>query len=266
MLRGDLSLAGKEMRMQRTMAGVALVLILSFAGPAGAYEAVEVKDGGTLTGVVKFIGDPPKLAPIPVTKDKDACGGSKPSEALILGPNKGVKHTVVWIEGISKGKKIEAKEMALDNAKCLFVPHVIVVVSGNSAKVKNSDPILHNTHGFLEKATVFNLALPIQDQVIDITKRLKKTGVVDIKCDAHPHMRASMIVRDNPYIAVTDESGNFKIVDVPPGTYKVVAWHESWKVTGSDKDGRPIYDKPVVITREAKVPAKGEVKVEFELR
>lgn len=247
-------------------AGLGVALILGLVGPAGGYEATDVKDGGTLTGVVKFAGDPPKLAPIPVTKDKEVCGDSKPSEALVVGAGKGVKNTVVWIEGITKGKKPQGHEAVLDNVKCLFSPHVVVVVAGATAKVKNSDGILHNTHGFLEKATVFNLALPIQNQVIDVTKRLKKTGVVDIQCDAHPHMRASMIVVDHPYIAITDDGGAFKLADIPPGTYKVVAWHESWKVTATDKDGRPSYDKPVMITKDVTIPAKGETKLDLELR
>lgn len=252
-------------RLRWRTVGLIATLLLGAAGAAGAYEAVDVKDGGTLTGVVKFAGEPPKLGPIPVTKDKEVCGTSKPSEALVVGPNKGVKNAVVWIEGIAKGKKPQGGDTVVDNVKCLFSPHVSVV-GGGPAKIKNSDSILHNTHGFLDKATVFNLALPMQNQVIDVTKRLKKTGVVDVQCDAHPHMRATMVVLDHPYVAVTDDSGAFRLTDVPPGTYKVVVWHESWKVTGTDKDGRPSYDKPVTVTREVAVPAKGEAKLDVELR
>lgn len=253
------------MRTRRAIVGLALALVLSLAGPSAGYEVVDIKDGGILTGVVKFVGEPPKLTPVPVTKDRGACGDSKPSEALIMGPNKRVKHAVVWIEGITKGKKPES-EATLDNVACLFRPHVVAAVVGGKTTVTNSDPILHNTHGFLDRVTVFNLALPNQNQVIDIARRLKKPGVVEILCDAHPHMRAWMIARDNPYVAVTDESGSFKIADIPPGTYKVVAWHESWKVTGTDKDGRIAYDRPVTITKEVTIPARGEAKIEFELR
>jgi plastocyanin len=253
------------MKTRQAIAGLALALVLGLAGPSAGYEVVEVKDGGILTGVVKFVGDPPKLTPVPVTKDQGACGDSKPSEALVLGPNKRVKHAVVWIEGITRGKKLES-ETTLDNATCLFRPHVVAAVVGGKTTVTNSDPILHNTHGFLDRVTVFNLALPNQNQVIDITRRLKKPGVVDIQCDVHPHMRAWVIVRDNPYVAVTDESGSFKIADIPPGTYKVVAWHESWKVTGTDKDGRVAYDRPVTITKEVTIPPRGAAKIEFELR
>ncbi len=253
------------MRRFHAIAGMTLILALG-ANLAWGYEVVEVKDGGTLTGTVKFLGEPPKQAPIPVKKNRDLCGETVPSEALVLGPDKGVKHAVVWIEGISKGKKPDATEVVVDNVKCLFDPHVAAVAVGGKAAVKNSDPILHNTHSFLEKVTVFNLALPNQGQLIDITRRLKKPGIVDIQCDAHTHMRAWLVVREDPYFAVTDGSGAFKITDVPPGKYKVTAWHESWKVVGQDKDGRPIYDKPVMTTKEVTIPAKGEAKVEFELK
>ena len=78
-------------------------------------------------------------------------------------------------------------------------------MAGGRVRVKNSDAILHNTHGFLGKPTVFNLALPNRDQMVDITKRLTRPGVVRVLCDAHPHMFAWMVVHDSPYVAVTDD-------------------------------------------------------------
>ena len=76
------------------------------------------------------------------------------------------------------------------------------------------------------KLTVFNIALPTKDQVVDITQRIKKPGVVEVVCDAHTHMRAWIVVRENPYFAVTDDSGQFRIEEIPPGSYRVTAWHE----------------------------------------
>lgn len=252
--------------MRRGALSLMLALAGAIVGPAMGYEGVEVKDGGTLTGSVRFVGTPPKLAPIPVKKNQDVCGSSMPSEALVLGADGGVRNTVIWIEGISKGKKIGTKEAVLDNNKCLFVPHVHAVTTSTPTKIKNSDPILHNTHGFGSKKTAFNLALPNKDQVIDITRRIKEPGVMDIQCDAHSHMRAWMVVRPDPYVAVTDDRGAFQITDIPPGAYKVMAWHESWEVKGADKGGRPIYGEPVILTKEITIPSKGEAKVVFELK
>ena len=38
-----------------------------------------------------------------------------------------------------------------------------------------------------------------------------------------------MIVSPTPYFAETDDSGNYKIKDVPDGTYTLTTWHEGTK-------------------------------------
>ena len=245
---------------------VALIM-MALAAPAahGAYEAVEVTDGGTLTGVVRFAGTPPKPAPLAVNKNREVCGEQKPSEALVVGSEGGVRGSVVLIEGVSRGKK-PTGDVVLDNHKCLFVSHVTAVAVGDKVRVKNSDPILHNTHGFLGKPTVFNLALPNKDQMIDVTRRLGRPGVVRILCDAHPHMFAWMVVHDSPYVAVTDDRGAFRIDDIPPGTYKVTMWHEGFRPKGLDKDGRPIFDEPRTITKDITIAPRATATVDFEIK
>ena len=252
--------------VSRIVVAFAILSLLVSVPPAGAaYEEIAVKDGGTLTGVVRFTGTAPKLEPIPVNKNRDVCGDQKPSEALVVGPDRGVKGSVILLEGVTKGKKATGDVM-LDNHKCLFVGHVTAAGPGDRVRVKNSDPVLHNTHGKLGKPTVFNLALPNKDQMIDVTKRLTKPGVVRVLCDAHPHMMAWMIVHDSPYYAVTDDKGAFKIDGVPPGTYKVTLWHEGFRAKGVDKDGRPAYEDPVTVTKEITVAPKGAATVDFELK
>jgi hypothetical protein len=230
-----------------------------------AYEVIAVTDGGTLTGVVRFSGPPPKLEPLPVNKNREVCGEQKPSEALVLGPDRGVRGSAVLIEGVAKGKK-PTGEVLLDNHRCLFVAHVTALPAGERARVKNSDGILHNTHGFMGRPTVFNLALPNKDEMIDITKRLTKPGVIRVVCGAHPHMSAWMIVHDSPYVAVTDDTGTFRIDRIPPGTYKVTMWHEGFRAKGVDKDGRPLYDEPRTITKDVTIAAKSAATVGFELK
>jgi plastocyanin len=232
--------------------------------PAGAYVEAPVVDGGTLVGRVRFAGEPVKGEPLPVRKNTDVCGDTKPFQALVVGPNHGVRNTVVYLEGVERGKK--PAEFELDNAKCLFVPHVSAVMAGARVRIKNTDPILHNTHGFHDRVTVFNVALPNKDQVVDITQRIKKLGVIEVQCDAHTHMRAWIVVRDSPYFAVTDDEGRFRIGEIPPGRYRVVAWHEGWVVTGKDKDGRPLHDPPRLLTQEITISPKGEATLDFELK
>ena len=253
--------------MRRGAVALGLALALGLSGavrPGAAYVEAPVPDGGAVTGRVRFAGEAPKGGPLAVRKNTDVCGEHKPFQALVLGPTKGVKGTVVALEGVERGKR--AAEFELDNTKCLFVPHVSAAMVGAKVRIRNSDPVLHNTHGFMDRLTVFNIALPTKDQIVDVTQRIKKPGVVEVVCDAHTHMRAWIVVRDNPYFAVSDDNGQFRIDEIPPGRYRVTAWHEGWLETGKDKDGRPLYDPPRVLTQEVTVPAKGEVAVEFELK
>ena len=242
-----------------------LVLAAALAAPAAAYEVVTVADGGVLAGVVKFAGVPPKLEPLAVNKSRDVCGDQKESEALVLGAERGVRGSVILLEAVARGKK-PAAEAVLDNHRCVFVSHVTAAMTGEKARVKNSDAILHNTHGFLGKPTVFNLALPNRDQMIDITKRLTRPGVIRVVCDVHPHMSAWMIVHDSPYYAVTDERGAFRIDGIPPGSYKVTMWHEGFRPRGLDKDGRPLYDEPRTVATDIIIAPRATATVDFELK
>ena len=239
--------------------------MLLVAAPAGAYEVAAVQDGGTVTGTLKFVGTPPKLDPIRVNKNRDVCGEQKLAEALVLSAEKGVKGGVVLIEGVARGKK-GGGDVVLDNNQCVFVSHVTAVELKERVAIRNSDPILHNTHGFRGAPTVFNVALPTKGQEIEVTKYLKNPGVVRVLCDAHPHMSAWLIVHDSPYFAVTDDKGAFRITDVPPGTYKVTMWHAGFRPKSADKDGRPTYDEPRTVTREITVAPRATVTVDFELK
>ncbi|MEX2146193.1 MAG: carboxypeptidase regulatory-like domain-containing protein [Candidatus Rokuibacteriota bacterium] len=243
---------------------VAVALAVAMSAPAMAYEQITVSGGGTLTGVLKFAGVPPRLEPLTVNKNRDVCGERKPSEALVVGTDGGVQGGVILLEGVTRGKKL-SREVVLDNAKCLFVSHVAAVTPGERVRVKNSDPILHSTH-FFAKPGGFNLALPNKEQTIDITRRITKPGVMRVLCDAHPHMFAWMVVHDSPYLAVTDERGAFRIDAIPPGTYTVTMWHEGYRARGVDKDGRPLFEEPYRITKEVTIAPKGSTALDFELK
>jgi plastocyanin len=247
-----------------TLAATLVVAVL-LAAPAAAYEVVTVADGGALAGVVKFAGAPPRLEPLVVTRNHDVCGDRKESEALVVGAERGVRGSVIRLEAVARGKK-PAAEVVLDHQRCAFVSHVTAAMAGEKARVKNSDAILHNTHGFLGKPTVFNLALPTRDQTIDITRRLTRPGVIRVVCDAHPHMLAWMIVHDSPYYAVTDERGAFRIDGILPGSYKVTMWHEGFRPRGLDRDGRPRYDEPRTVTRGVTIAPRARATVDFELK
>ena len=240
-------------------------VVLSASSAHAAYEEVVVKDGGTLSGVVRFAGTAPRPDPLTVTRQREVCGEQKPSEALVVGAGGGVRGSVVRIEGVTRGKKAGA-DVLLDTQRCVFVAHVSALAVGDRARVKNSDPVVHNTRGLAGGATVFNVAVPHREQLVDITRRVTAPGVVQVRCDAHPHMFAWLVVHDSPYVAVTDERGAFRIADVPAGTYRVTMWHEGFRPRGVDADGRPRYDQPRTVAREVTITPGAEATIEFELK
>jgi plastocyanin len=203
---------------------IALAALVVGAVSAAAYEAETVSGGGTIEGKVVYQGAVP-MRTIITTKDQNVCGGIRKEPEIVVNAEKGVKDAVVYLTKIDKGKAWPqaAAKPELDNVKCTFEPRVQVISAGTLV-VKNTDPVLHNTHGFYGKRTAFNMALPNQGQ--EIETQLDRAGTVRVECDAHGWMLGWVYVVDNPYYAVTSDDGSFNIADVPPGDYTLVVTHE----------------------------------------
>jgi len=184
-----------------------------------------VRNGGTVRGFVKVHGQLSKLKAPEVFKFKEVCK-NVPNEELVIGRDRGVRYAVVVLQGITKGKAVEREAVnELDNANCRFVPHVQAASVGQWLVIKNSDPILHAAHAYFEGGQPqFNIGL-FPGKVR--RKPLISPGVVKVRCEVHPWMRAFVVVTEHPYHGVTDIFGEYEIRDVPPGTYRLKMWHES---------------------------------------
>jgi hypothetical protein len=201
---------------------VAAVPVAMFALSARSYEAASVSGGGTIAGHVVFRGTVPTKKIIP-TKDIEVCGEPREDPLIVVGPDQSVQDAVVYLAQVEKGKAWPpaGKPPELDNLHCRFVPNVQVIPTGPLVVV-NSDPVLHNTHGYYGKRTAFNMALPNEGQ--RIPTEVPRPGVVRVDCDAHGWMEGWIYAVDNPYYAITSADGKFTIGDVPPGTYTLVTW------------------------------------------
>jgi hypothetical protein len=198
-----------------------------------AYQVVTVSDGGTITGVVKWSGERPKPLTLPITKDMNVCDpektGTRDLERIEISPEGGVANTVVFLRGITEGKAWDLPDSrrSLDQKSCRYVPHISLVQAGGDFGMKSSDPILHTIH--MMGAVDYNLPFPMQNVLL--TRTMRKSGVVDLKCNAgHIWMNGVLIIVNHPYYAITDEHGSFRLTDVPSGEYEIVAWHEGWRV------------------------------------
>jgi hypothetical protein len=204
-----------------------LIANLFLASSVSAYEATTVSNGGSIEGVVKISGAPPAVPPIKTTKNQDYWGNSIPNPIYDSGKDGGLANVEVFLKGVQKGKANPTGSITLTNNHCMFEPRVQGASVGQQIKIASNDPILHNTHPQVAEtnATLYNIALPYKG--FSVVKPLPTTPeLIRVKCDAHEWMRAWIWEFDHPYYATTDESGHFKITDVPAGTYTIVAWHE----------------------------------------
>jgi Polysaccharide lyase family 4, domain II len=204
---------------------VVIVLAGLVSASASAYEASQVSDGGTIKGRVTYQGDVGTRKIVP-TKDPEVCGGIREEPLILVGPDKGVQDVVVFLKDIQKGKALAkpAADPAINNHNCNFEPHVQAIPVG-SIVIVNSDPVMHNTHGFFGRQTAFNQALP--EKGMKFPKPVRKPGMMRVECDVHGWMLAWVYAAEHPYFAVTKKDGAFTIPDVPPGNYTLVAWQEA---------------------------------------
>jgi len=271
----------KRFKMGPAAAGVVVclrfVLCANQAAAQSEYTAISVKDGGTITGTVKWKGPVPKTPKLAVTKNADVCDpeGQKTIglERLEIDSEGGVANTVVYLKDITKGKAMDLPEtrQRLDQKSCRYIPHILLVPQDGSLEVKSSDPILHTVH--MSGAANNNVPFPFQNQYVPI--KMRKNGVVDLKCNAgHVWMNAEVMVAKHPYYAVTDEHGFFKLTDVPAGNYEIEAWHEGWRIIAEEKVldvaaqvevRRPIYSPPVTWAQPVNVKAGQTAEVNFSI-
>jgi len=216
------------MRRKLVLSALAVVATAGLAGRAAAYEAIAVTDGGTLSGTVTIEGTAPPPAKIEVTKDPEVCGKEskeKVNPVLLVGPGGGIANVVVTVKA-AKGKKLEvpATNPVFDQKTCDYKPHVLAFPAGSTVDVLNSDGILHNIHTFGTANPPSNQAQPKFKPKIQV--KVEKPETIQVKCDVHGWMSAWWVATDQPYVAVTDATGAFKITDLPPGDYEVELWQE----------------------------------------
>lgn len=195
--------------------------------PPPAYEEINVRDGGSVAGVVRTTepAGRPKLHK--VFKDHDTCGREVPDESLMRDASGALRNAVVSIEGIRRGKPIDREgRPRLHTYGCGFRPHVLAVAVGQKIEIVNSDPILHSAHAKMDgRSTLFKIALPVQND--KVAKTIERPGMISLQCDAgHPWASGYIAAFEHPYFAVTDAEGRFRIDRIPPGAYLLRAWHE----------------------------------------
>lgn len=161
---------------------------------------------------------------------------------------------VVYIEGpvgtnaaVPPSQPVSVNTTRIKQEGAAFSPHILPVVVGTTVEWPNNDQIYHNVFSYSEPAK-FDLGL-YKGNPKDKRVTFDKPGRVDVFCSIHANMHCVVLVLQNPYFASVKEDNHYSIPNVPPGAYKLTAWHERLPSQ----------------TREITVPEKGDVKADFVL-
>ena len=172
------------------------------------------------------------------------------SAGTISGQVSGVAgQSVVYVDTIS-GKTFPAptQHPVIDQKGLVFQPRVTAVQVGTTVDFLNSDSVAHNVFWTSiggNKKLNHNLGTWPKGERKSF--KFDTQGAVPILCNVHPEMSAYLVVAPTPYFATSDQAGNYKIENVPDGSYTVTAWHE----------GAKNQSKPVSVS--------GDTKAEFTL-
>ncbi|WP_373064482.1 carboxypeptidase-like regulatory domain-containing protein [Gemmatimonas sp.] len=205
--------------------------VLLLARAAGGVDGLQYTVSAQATSgfiVGKIGGSEPRDTSIAPTHDLSVC---RPfTQSLVPSRDGGVGNSVVWLVGVTTGPRDDAPRrvrVVLDG--CRLEPRVQRVAAGGTVMITSRDAMMTRLQfvdvggASASRATVlFNDA----GQVVPTSDAAKRPGLVQIRDDLHPWVRAYLAVTPHPFVAVTAADGTFRFDNVPPGTYTLVAWHE----------------------------------------
>ncbi len=172
------------------------------------------------------------------------------SAGTVSGKVSGVSgKSVVYLDAPGKTFPAPTQRPVMDQKGLMFQPHIMAVQQGTTVEFLNSDSVQHNVFWPSvggDKKQTHNLGTWPKGEKRSF--KFDKAGAVPLLCNVHPEMAGYIVVSPSPFFAETDESGNYKIENVPDGSYTATAWHE----------GAKTQNKPVTVSGS-------EAKADFTL-
>lgn len=137
-----------------------------------------------------------------------------------------LENVVVYLEHAPEGATSPTAPRGpfrMEQEGLAFKPHVLAIEKGTQVEFPNRDMLFHNVFSLSRPAT-FDLGRFPQSTSKSLT--FTKSGIVKVFCHIHSDMSGVIMVLDNPFFAAPDRDGRFVIEGIPPGEYRVFAWHE----------------------------------------
>ncbi|MBI1741230.1 MAG: carboxypeptidase regulatory-like domain-containing protein [Acidobacteriales bacterium] len=209
---------------------------------------------GTVSGKVSYTGTPAKPKPIDMSKEP-SCAKQHATpittETVVAGANNALANVVVYISaGAPDEGQVPQQAVTFEQKGCQYIPHVLVMHTGQELKVLNSDQTSHNIHPLAKTNREWNKSQP--PGTPPISEKYDKEEFITVKCNVHPWMRGYFAVLKTSHYDVSKDDGGFKLPNLPPGKYTITAWHEDYGTQTSDVTITGNETKDVTFTFKAK--------------
>ncbi|MBP86130.1 MAG: hypothetical protein CMJ64_05340 [Planctomycetaceae bacterium] len=242
---------------------------------AGLTTSLPAAEWGDLKVRFTYDGAAPKPKPINVNKDAAFCGDfGLVDEELIVNPqNGGIANVIVYLYNRDSTPPIHpdyaksAKdEVILDNVKCRFEPRVAILRTSQTLILKNSDSVGHNTNYTCFSNASDNVLIPAGAQIAK-TLTEQESRAAPVACNIHPWMKGWILVRDNPYAAVSNKDGELIIKNIPASKWTFQFYQEAVGYVADIKlNGKPTSWKRGRPELEIK-PGKNDLgEIKFKLK
>jgi len=225
------------------------------AGDTAAEEAVT--GWATIKGKFKIAGAAPAQGPpLAAAKQILECSKHDVFDESLVAKGDALKGAVIFARTaklpVNPDLATPEGDVVLDNINCRFEPHVLFARAGQNISVKNSDPFGHNTKIDSVANAGANFSLPAKSAT-DFSFAKEESLPVKVGCSIHPWMGAWVLVRDNPYGAISDDKGEFTIAKLPAGKdIEFQLWQEKLGFLSSTKSD------------QVKIDGKGRFKTKLE--
>ena len=234
--------------------------------------ARDERPAGRIRGVVRLQGTLPPVAVESVKEHQEVCGHEVSLPRIKVGERSGIADTFVYLDGVQDSRSFpKPPSVLIDQQRCQYSPHAMIVPVGTKIEITNSDSILHNVHGLQMTdqglQTIFNIAQPVRGQRTTVEPALTTPGIIYLACEAgHAWMNAYIFVASHPYVTLTNHAGEFIMPSVPAGTYRIKMWHEGViRKRNIESLQRYEYEDPYELTQEVVVQPNAESVVNFDL-
>lgn len=193
---------------------------------------IDPETAASFHGTIHFQGKAPAAVEIDMGMDPGCTIAVKePNYSQQFVVNNGrLGNVFVYVKRGLEGKNfaVPGDPVILDQKGCRYEPHVTALMAGQTLRVLNSDPTMHNIHAQPNTPSNPEWNMSQMPKGAPIEKVFHDPEVMmPFKCNQHPWMKAYVNVAANPFYAVSDSAGNFEIKGLPPGEYTIAAVHEA---------------------------------------